>query len=572
MRKTLLLVLVMLLLLPGPAFAQRATLRVQGSATQLVVDNKPYLVLGGELGNSSASCPQDIEANFEKLSRMGLNTVLVPAYWDLLEPVEGEFDFSLTDKVLEEARKNDLKVIFLWFGAWKNSMSCYAPLWFKKDYKKYPRAYTKEGKPLEIASAFSENVFKADSKAFSTWLNHVAEADKDYGTVIMIQIENEIGMLEDARDHSKEADRHFKAQVPQELISHLHSHNAGLHPAMADKWSANGMKTKGTWTEIFGDDIYTDEIFMAWHYAKYVERMAKIARDIYDVPLYVNAAMNSRGRKPGEYPSAGPLAHLKDVWHAAAPSIDFLSPDLYDNGFKEWVARYDLEDNPLFIPETKHMQNNGVRAFYVFGEHDAIGISPFAIEDGSDEQGTPFVEGYEKLREIMPLITSWQGKDAMWGLLFDQEDKERVIIDGDMILTCRHNFTLPWDPRATDGSVWPEGGGIIIRLAEDEYVVAGNGIVVEFATSSEKAQEVAAKTLGEDGFAAAGSSAGTSSPQNEWKGFRSGIGSVDEVNVLPDGSFEYVRRLNGDQDHQGRHVRISVGDYKVLHVKLYRYL
>ena len=224
MRKTLLLVLVMLLLLPGSAFAQRATLRAQGSATQLVVDNNPYLVLGGELGNSSASCPQDIEANFEKLSRMGLNTVLVPAYWDLLEPVEGEFDFSLTDKVLEEARKNDLKVIFLWFGAWKNSMSCYAPLWFKKDYKKYPRAYTKEGKPLEIASAFSENVFKADSRAFSAWLNHVAEADKDYGTVIMIQIENEIGMLEDARDHSKEADRHFKAQVPPELISHLRSH------------------------------------------------------------------------------------------------------------------------------------------------------------------------------------------------------------------------------------------------------------------------------------------------------------------------------------------------------------
>ena len=134
MRKILLLVLV--LLLPGSAFAQNSTLRVQGSATQLVVDSKPYLVLGGELGNSSASCPQDIEANFEKLSRMGLNTVLVPAYWDLLEPVEGEFDFSLTDKVLEEARKNDLKVIFLWFGAWKNSMSCYAPLWFKKDYKK----------------------------------------------------------------------------------------------------------------------------------------------------------------------------------------------------------------------------------------------------------------------------------------------------------------------------------------------------------------------------------------------------------------------------------------------------
>ncbi len=551
------------------ASAQTSALRTHGDAVQLTVDGRPFIVLGGELGNSSASCTIDIEQNFAKVARMGLNTVLVPAYWDLLEPVEGEFDFSLTDKVLEEARKNDLKVVFLWFGAWKNSMSCYAPLWFKKDTKKYPRAYTSAGKPLEIASAFSENVYSADSEAFMRWLKHVAEVDKDYGTVIMVQIENEIGMLEDARDHSKIADRHFNSPVPSELISYLKSNKENLHPYMIEKWGANGFMTDGTWEEIFGAGIYTDEIFMAWFYAKYVEKMAQVARGIYDVPLYVNAAMNSRGRKPGEYPSAGPLAHLIDIWHAAAPSLDFISPDLYDNGFKDWVAKYHLHNNPLFIPETKHMQDNGVRAFYVLGEHDAIGISPFAIEDGSDEQGTPFVEGYEKLREMMPFITQWQGQNAMWGLLFGQEDKERIITDGDLTLTCRHNFTLPWDPRATDGSVWPEGGGIIVRLAENEYVVAGNGIVVEFAKTSEKAQTDAAKSLGEDGFASAGGQEVTK--VSKWKGPRCGIGSVDEVSVLPDGSFRYIRRLNGDQDHQGRHVRISVGDYKVLHVKLYEY-
>jgi hypothetical protein len=288
--------------------------------------------------------------------------------------------------------------------------------------------------------------------------------------------------------------------------------------------------------------------------------------------LFVNAAMNSRGRKPGEYPSAGPLAHLIDIWHAGAPTLDFITPDLYDDGFKGWVAQYHLHNNPLFIPETKHMQNNGVRAFYVLGEHDAIGISPFAIEDGSAEQGTPFVEGYEKLRELMPLISKWQGQDAMWGLLFDQQDTERVIEDGDLVLTCRHNFTLPWDPRATDGSEWPEGGGIVIRLAEDEYVVAGNGIVVEFATSAEKDMSSVVKALGEDGFVAAGSSSPAAPVSSRmWDAERCGIGFCDEVEVLPDGSFRYLRRMNGDQDHQGRHVRISVGDYKVLHVKLYRY-
>ena len=554
--------------------AGKTQIRNQGDAVQLIVDGKPFIVLGGELGNSSAACASDIEANFAKLHKMGLNTVLVPAYWDLTEPVEGQFDFTLTDKVLEEARANDLKVIFLWFGAWKNSMSCYAPLWFKKDYEKYPRAYTKEGKPLEIASSFSENVFQADNKAFTTWLRHVAEEDKGYGTVIMVQIENEIGMLEDARDHSEIADRHFNSPVPEELVSFLKKNRNELHPYMSEKWKTNGSKTNGTWTEIFGEDIYTDEIFMAWHYACYVERMAQSARRIYDVPLFVNAAMNSRGRKPGEYPSAGPLAHLIDIWHAGAPTLDFIAPDLYDDGFKGWVAQYHMHNNPLFIPETKHMQNNGVRAFYVLGEHDAMGISPFAIEDGSADQGTPFVEGYEKLREMMPLVTQWQGKDAMWGLLFDQNDKERIISDGDITMTCRHNFTLPWDPRATDGSQWPEGGGIIIRLAKDEYVVAGNGIVVEFATGQEKDASLMQKALGEDGFVASGSGdvdAPADLPVRSWTAQRCGIGSCDEVSVRPDGSFEYVRRLNGDQDHQGRHVRISVGEYKVLHVKLYRY-
>ena len=570
MKKVILLLLLAVTTLSS--YAQNVTLENHGKALQLHVDGRPFLILGGELGNSSAACDADIEPNFDKLRRMGLNTVLVPAYWDLIEPVEGEFDYSLTDKVLEEARRNDLKVIFLWFGAWKNSMSCYAPLWFKQDFEKYPRAYTKEGKPLEIASAFSEEVFKADNKAFRSWLTHVAEADRGHGTVLMVQIENEIGMLEDARDHSEAADAFFNAPVPDELMSYLRKNRKDLHPYMKEKWSENGSKTKGTWTEVFGDDIYTDEIFMAWHYARYVERMARSAREIHDVPLYVNAAMNSRGRKPGEYPSAGPLAHLIDIWHAGAPTLDFIAPDLYDDGFKDWVAQYHLHNNPLFIPETKHMQNNGVRAFYVLGEHDAIGISPFAIEDGSAEQGTPFVEGYEKLREMMPLIAEWQGKDAMWGLLFDQQDKERVIVDGDLTLTCRHNFTLPWDPRATDGSVWPEGGGIIIRLAADEYIVAGNGIVVEFATTAEKTLATSQKALGEDGFVAAGTGAEASvEAAKAWTAERCGIGFCDEVRVLPDASFEYVRRMNGDQDHQGRHVRISVGDYKVLHVKLYRY-
>lgn len=571
MKRLILLLTITITLFGERVFAQNSTLQKQGTATQLVVDGAPFLILGGELGNSSAACVQDIEHIFPKLERMGLNTVLVPAYWDLIEPVEGSFDFTLTDKVLQQARRNNLKVVFLWFGAWKNSMSCYAPLWFKENYKRFPRAYTRNGKPLEIASAFSEAVYEADQRAFSKWMQHIAAADKEESTVIMIQIENEIGMLEDARDYSREANKAFNAPVPEEFMTYLQKNKKTLHPQMLKKWESQGCKKQGTWQEVFGADIYTDEIFMAWHYAKYVERLAQTARSIYNVPLYVNAAMNSRGRKPGEYPSAGPLAHLIDVWHCGAPSIDMLAPDLYDNGFIDWTAQYKLHNNPLFIPEIGLTDNNGVRAFYIFGEHDAIGISPFSIENGSDSPGSPLVQSYAKLKELMPLLTKYQGKGVMKGLLFDGKNKERIITDDDLTITARHFFTLPWDPRATDGSPWPEGGGILLKLSGNEYIVAGNGIVLEFAKTSEKQASEARKLLGEDGFALKNGQQAETKHDDKFKGMRCGIGYVDEVEVDKEGKLRYIRRLNGDQDHQGRHVRISVGDFKILHVRLYEY-
>ena len=549
--KKLILFLVLNCLAIEYIIGQNSFLQKQGTATQLVVHGMPFLILGGELGNSSAACPQDIERIFPKLKKMGLNTVLVPVYWDLTEPVEGQFDFTLTDKALQQARENDLKIVFLWFGAWKNSMSCYAPLWFKENHKKYPRAYTQSGKPLEIASAFSEAVYEADHHAFSQWMQHIATVDKEEGTVIMIQIENEIGMLEDARDYSREANKIFNAPVPAEFMTYLQKNKKALHPQMLKKWESQGCKKQGYWQEVFGADIYTDEIFMAWHYAKYVEGLAQTARSIYNIPLYVNAAMNSRGRKPGEYPSAGPLAHLIDVWHCGAPSIDILAPDLYDNGFTDWVARYKLHNNPLFIPEIRLTDNNSVRAFYIFGEHDAIGISPFSIEDGSDSPNSPLVQSYAKLTELMPLLTKYQGKGLMKGLLFDSENKERIIADDDLTITARHFFTLPWDPRATNGSIWPEGGGILLKLSKNEYIVAGSGIVLEFAKTSEKQTIEKQKQLGEDGFALRNDQIKTK--HDKFKGMRCGIGYVDEVKVDKDGKLHYVRRLNGDQDHQGRH-------------------
>ena len=511
----------------------------------------PFPILGGELSNSAVTCVEDIDNVMPRMRALGLNTVLVPAYWELLESTEGRFDFTLTDRVIDKARENGLKVIFLWFGAWKNSMSCYAPLWFKTDTKRFPRAMTKTGKPMEIASCFSANVLQADNKAFTAFMRHLAEKDKGIGTVIMLQIENEIGMLEAARDHSPLAEKSYDTPIPKVL------------------WKTLGLRQRKTWRECFGDDPYGEEKFMAYHYAKYVEQLAQTARSIYNTPLYVNAAMNSRGRQPGQYPSAGPLAHLADFWHAGAPSIDLLAPDIYDTGFKGWADRYALPDNQLFVPESRCCENSGVRALYVFGEHRAIGFSPFAIDQGDPQSTASVTEAYRLIRQVYDL------KDASsyrrWGLLFDQEDKERTIIDDKTVITCRHFFTLPWDPRATDGSEWPEGGAMLLRLAKDEYLLAGSGIVVSFATEYEKQFEEE-KELGEDGFVAEGKpSKEQKSIPNRFLGKRKGIGFVDEVRVDSLGQLRYLRRENGDQDHQGRHARISCGEWKILHIKLYEY-
>ena len=517
------------------------------------LSSMPYPILGGELSNSAATSVEDIDEVMPRMRALGLNTVLVPAYWELMEPVEGKFDFTLIDRTIDVAQREQLYVVFLWFGAWKNSMSCYAPGWFKQDTKRFPRAMTAEGKQMEIASCFSDNVLQADLKAFSALMRHIKERDPQREVVIMMQIENEIGMLESARDHSPLAEKVYK----QERL------RVGASAGMS-------------WAERYGTDEYADEKFMALSYARYVEHLAHAAREIHDMPLYVNAAMNSRGRRPGEYPSAGPLAHLIDFWHEGAPSIDLLAPDIYDTGFKSWCAQYAMPLRPqdggkiknrLFIPESRCCENSGVRALYAFGEHQALGFSPFAIDQASPKETESVTKAYGLLRQVFNV----KHRLNTWGLLFDQNDQERIINDGNVVMTCRHYFTLPWDPRATDGSTWPEGGAMLIRLNKYDYLLAGSGVVIDFKTPSEKQQEQQ-KQLGEDGFAEAGANGQEQTANShKFKGKRLGLLSVDKVEIFDDGTMQYLRRHNGDQTHQGRHTRIGVGEWKVLHIKLYEY-
>src|SRR5262245_44674241 len=70
------------------------SLRRRGTATQLVVDGAPFLVLGAELGNSNASSLEYLRPYWKTLRALNLNTVLAPVYWELIEPTEGQFNFA----------------------------------------------------------------------------------------------------------------------------------------------------------------------------------------------------------------------------------------------------------------------------------------------------------------------------------------------------------------------------------------------------------------------------------------------------------------------------------------------
>jgi beta-galactosidase GanA len=509
-------------------------LRKQGTATQLIVDNKPFLVLAGELGNSSSSGLEYMRPVWPKLAALKLNTVLIPVYWELIEPVEGKFDFTLVDGLIQDARKHNLRLVPLWFASWKNSMSCYAPAWVKTNQQRFPRSQDKNGAGMEILSPFNKENVEADARAFGAFMRHVRAVDANDHTVIMVQVENEIGMIPDSRDRSAVANQLFNERVPGELMNYLSEHKEQLIPEFRTAWSANGFKTSGTWEEVFGRGPATDEVFMAWYFARYVDRVTEVGKKEYSLPMFVNAALIRPGHMPGQYPSAGPLPHLIDIWRAGAPKIDFLSPDIYFQNFAEWVRKYDRSGNAVFIPEAMPGPVDAVNAMYAIGQHNAIGFSPFSIDSLDEETTNAVTTSYDLLNQLTPLILNHQGKGTMAGLLPEGPEQRQP----QQLRLGNHTLYVTFDrPIAQNTNVL--SGGLVIAIAPDEYVFAGTGLTVTFEA------------------------AGNGDPIV-------GLLSVDEGSYV-NGQWVVTRRLNGDQTHQGRHLRLPAGTFGIQRIKLYRY-
>jgi beta-galactosidase GanA len=512
----------------------------QGTATQLIVDGKPFLMLGGELHNSSSSSLDYMKPIWPELKQMNLNTVLTPVSWELIEPEEGKFDFTLVDGLIRGARENDLHLVFLWFGSWKNCMPSYTPAWVKTGQQRFSRAQRSNGRGLEILSPFSDTNCDADTRAFAALMKHLREFDGRKHTVIMVQVENEIGMIPEARDHSAMANEAYSAPVPKALMDYLEQHRNTLAPELYQLWEKTGFKTSGAWEEVFGPGIETEDMFMAWFFARYTDHVAAAGKAEYPLPMYVNAALNRPGTKPGQYASGGPLPYLMDTWKAGAPHIDIISPDIYFTDFADWCEKYHRPGNPLFIPETRPLPAN---LLYALGQFDAMGVSPFGIEDEFSKtppaNSPSIAQTYKTLAELSPLILENQGKPTMAGVWLDQSNQTQQATLGDYTLKVAHDYTWAYSKGYGQTNNWPRLGGLIISTAPDEYIIAGSGLVVTF-TSNVPNEPIA------------------------------GILRIDEGHFV-NGRWVPGRLLNGDENHQGRHLSLPPDQCGIQRVKLYSY-
>src|SRR5689334_15373556 len=156
----------------------------------LLVDGQPYLILGGQVHNSSA-WPSELPAVWKSLAELHANTVEAPAYWEQIEPQEGKFNWDNVDAVVKGAREHNLHVVILWFGTWKNGNMHYVPDWVKTDTKRFPRVIRADGEPIDVLSASSHSNLEADKKAFVALMQHLKSLDATEHTVLMVQVENE---------------------------------------------------------------------------------------------------------------------------------------------------------------------------------------------------------------------------------------------------------------------------------------------------------------------------------------------------------------------------------------------
>ena len=458
----------------------------RGGVSHLLVDGEPYLAVGGELHNSSPSSPAYMAPIWDRLERNGVPSVIGAASWQLVEPAEGNFDFTAVDDQIEQARARGMRLILIWFGSYKNADSAYAPSWVRRDEQRFPRAERDPERLLTgrfsidgpILSVFSEELLKADARAFALFMRHLREVDPGH-TVIAVQVQNEVGLLGDSRDRSALAESSWTAAVPAELLSGLAARVDQLHSWIRDLWARHGSLTAGTWAEVFGAGRDAEELFMSWAFSRFVGQVAEAGIAEYPLPVYTNAWLGPQpnAQEPGQYPSGGPVARMIDIWQIGAPGLAFLSPDIYIEDFTGTLTNYSASGNPIFVPEAR--PDAGL-LFVTIGTFGGIGFHAFGIEDVPDGHG--LFDAYAVIQGMRGIITKAQASGAIHGFHVQTGQDEQISLGGFEI-----SISGPLDTRGMfgegTGSVEssPTGYGMIIQTAPDEFLVVARGASIRFS-------------------------------------------------------------------------------------------
>ena len=514
---------------------ERPCIAEKGNQKVLLVDGKPFIMLAGEVHNSDSSSPAYMEQIWKIADDLGMNSLLLPVTWEMVEPVEGEFHFEVLDQLIDQAREYGMKIGILWFGSFKNAECMYAPEWVKRDLERFHRGQIVKGKnkagrrvsptlpvtiPYTTISYLSENAMQADARAFGKMMQHVCEYDEAEGTVITVQVENETGLLGNAREVSDEADAAFAGEVPQEFASYMRSHTEYMEEDVRAAVEAGA--EKGSWSEVFG--AAAEEIFSAYHVASFVEYVAKAGKDAYNLPMTVNCWLDKAADTPGDYPSGGPVARVHEVWDYCAPSIDVYCPDIYVPYFNKVCDRFVKGGtNPLYIPEAATHSYAAPRMVYTVGHYHAMCYSPF----GFDDIGKPFsaAQGYlfgmdvtdpalktpqnfeeyaalgKILREAMPLLAERYGttdlqavcaereaeKKKSLGLPEDMNPMERLMAEA--AASTKMIFGDLGVSAGFGGMMRPRNDGVLLvcRTKENEVYMIGEQCDIQlFSADSEK--------------------------------------------------------------------------------------
>ncbi|KAH8697786.1 beta-galactosidase [Talaromyces proteolyticus] len=476
------------------------------TSKELVVNGKPFLILGGELQNSSLTSSEYMNTVWQKLVDTHYNTILGCVTWEDIEPVEGQFDFKELDKVILGARNYGLHLILLWFGSFKNGISTYTPAWIKTDIKRFPRAkLRKAGGVLEtgdVVSIFYDEALKADAKAFAALMRHLKEFDGEHSTVIMVQVENETGLLGDSRDGSTAAEKRFAEPVPQNLLTFLSKDWNNLHEDLQKnlKVFQTQQNATGAWEQVFGKGPHTDELFMAYHYSLYLNRVAEAGKKEYPIPLYTNVWQNyvgddgdnafpviaGGGGKPGDYPSGGGTSNVLDIWQQFAPSLDLIAPDVYLNEYRSSCLKYRHRNQPLFIPEQRRDEYGARRIWAAYGSYQAIGVSPFGI-DTLEPETSAFTKHYALLDSVSQIILEAQRTSHVSSVGFFFDDLPENGPDNFKPFVINHwsHYEITIEPCFVFGRRSP-GCGIVIHRGGGKFLLIGWGFQVRARSLSPK--------------------------------------------------------------------------------------